>query len=536
MPGCVQGAWVFSASVRVQAVLACRQLVPASAVAVGLWRQLPALYYGLAGGERGRTLAYIGLVPGRPERGDKAVIRTTALLFKVIAAASIVYLWMRAPARADEAGAAASIPAVDGLLSDYVQAPDDSFGWKVRQRAALDEAECLELTLTSQTWRGIMWRHQLFVIKPAKLRDSSRALFLIAGGNWRPELADPPAEGQQLPGDVQLLGRVAEQVGTIAAVLKHVPQQPMFDGMVEDEIISYTFEQCIRTRDFTWPLLLPMVKSAARGMDAVQQCCTSEWNCMPARFTVTGASKRGWTTWLVSAVDRRVEALAPMVIDVLNMGPQMQHQLFSFGRYSEQIEDYTRRGIQGQMATPLGRALTALVDPYSYRQKLVQPKLILLGTNDRYWPLDALNLYWDGLDGEKHVVYVPNRGHKLDDPERVLGSLAALHRQAMGELKLAALDWKLDEGAGGLQLEITSDIEPAQVTAWTATAPTRDFRDAQWEAHVLERGESGWKFQLDRPARGFAAVLGEARYETDGWPYYLSTNVRIISAQQGRAK
>ena len=453
---------------------------------------------------------------------------------KTYSAAWILVLWLLARAGADDAGTDGVAPTVEGLLADYVLAPDESFGWKLRQRATLDEAECLELTLTSQTWRGIPWRHQLFLIKPEKLRDSSRALFLISGGNWRPELAEPPADGQQVPGEVQLLARVAHQVGTIAAVLKHVPQQPLFDGMVEDEIISYTFEQCIRTRDFTWPLLLPMVKSAARGMDAVQQCCDKEWNCTPAHFTVTGASKRGWTTWLLSAVDKRVESLAPMVIDVLNMGPQMQHQIFSFGRYSEQIEDYTRRGIQGQMATPLGRALTALVDPYSYRQAIRQPKLILLGTNDRYWPLDALNLYWDGLGGEKHVVYVPNRGHKLDDPERVLGSLAALHRQAMGELKLAALDWKIEEGPAGVQLEITSDVEPGQVTAWTAAAPTRDFRDARWEAQPLERTASGWRFQLARPAQGFAAVLGEARYDTDGWPYYLSTNVRIISAKPER--
>jgi len=447
----------------------------------------------------------------------------------------LLFLGLWVPGKADET--VGSVPAVDSLLADYVHAPDDSFGWKVRQRAGLEEAECLELTLTSQTWRGIPWRHQLFVIKPDTLRDPKRVLFLISGGNWRPELAEPPAEGQQIPGEVQLLAGVARQVGTIAAILKQVPQQPLFDGMVEDEIISFTFEQCIRTQDFTWPLLLPMVKCASRGMDAVQQCCQQQWDCTPERFTVTGASKRGWTTWLVSAVDDRVEALAPMVIDVLNMGPQMQHQLFSFGRYSEQIEDYTRRGIQGQMATSLGRALTALVDPYSYRKQIVQPKLILLGTNDRYWPLDALNLYWDGLDGEKHVVYVPNRGHKLDDPERVLGSLAALHRQAMGELKLAALDWKLQEEADGLQLEITSDVEPAQVTVWTAAAPTRDFRDARWEAHPLQKDDTGWKFTLPRPSQGFAALLGEARYDTDGWPYYLSTNVRMISAQPaGKAK
>ena len=53
---------------------------------------------------------------------------------------------------------------------------------------------------------------------------------------------------------------------------------------------------------------------------------------------------------------------------------------------------------------------------------LKQPKLLLLGTNDRYWPLDALNVYWDGLPGDKYVTYVPNNGHGLKDlPARVRG-------------------------------------------------------------------------------------------------------------------
>lgn len=421
----------------------------------------------------------------------------------------------------------------DTALLDYLVSSDGSYGWQERRSGTIAGTEFVEAILTSQTWRDIPWRHQLFVIKPETIQAGAPALLLIDGGRWKDEYLQPPPEGEQLPGEARVLQVIANLIHAPVAVVRQVPHQPIFGGMVEDEIISYTFEQFVRSGDQTWPLLLPMVKSAIRGMDAAEEIAAKHWNVQIDNFLVTGASKRGWTTWLTAATDERVVGLAPMVIDVLNMGPQMRHQLSTWGGFSEQIEDYTKRGIQQMMDTPVGHRLTQIVDPFAYREQLEQPKLIVLGTNDRYWPLDALNLYWDELLGEKYILYVPNNGHGIKDLVRVSGTIAALHRHVAGVAELPQLDWEVAAEENGLILKLASDQAPEQVVAWTSSSATRDFRDAVWSSTTLTADADGqYRFDLPQHAERYQALLGESVFGGDSAPFYLSTNVRIIEPQQ----
>ena len=51
----------------------------------------------------------------------------------------------------------------------------------------------------------------------------------------------------------------------------------------------------------------------------------------PTHHIVTGASKRGWATWLVGAVDPRVMAIVPVVMDELNFLDNIKHHYRSLG-------------------------------------------------------------------------------------------------------------------------------------------------------------------------------------------------------------
>ena len=424
-------------------------------------------------------------------------------------------------------GAETDTPA-DLALTQYVNQPDDLHDWKVMHRARLGSAEYLEIKMVSQTWRDITWKHQLFIIKPSQVDcDTNHAMLFVTGGSWREEM-DHDDFRQRIPRKAMMLSAVAEQMKTPVAILLQVPFQPLFDDKYEDAIIAYTFDKFLETGDPQWPLLLPMVKAAVRGMDVVHAACQQHWDFPIETFTVTGASKRGWTTWLTGAVEPRATAIAPMVIDVLNMGPQMRHQKAAWGDLSHEIDDYTRRGLPEKLDTPRGRELQTIVDPFSYREELTQAKLIVIGTNDRYWPVDALNLYWDQLVGDKHILYVPNQGHGIKDFVRLTSTLGEFHRRASQGKSLPLLQWNFEQHNGSVHLEASSDEPTEKFQIWTARSKTRDFRDAHWNDQAVEPVTGTYQKSVPLPDEGFMAAFGEAVYATVPAPFFLSTSVVVF--------
>jgi len=440
------------------------------------------------------------------------------------------------------AGIGHSVPEVlraaepaSGPLAEYVHKPDASYSWKKISEGKIGRARYVEILLTSQTWKDIVWKHALFVITPENVAKTSRhALLMISGGSW--DAGRFTVSQVMVPqGEVGDLVVLAEQLREPVALLLDVPNQPLFGPRYEDAIIAYTFDKFLTTGDATWPLLLPMVKSAARAMDATQGYCQREQALDIREFTVTGISKRGWTTWLTAAADPRVVGIAPVVIDMLNSKAHAKLELKSFGHYSEQIRDYTQYNLQQRMDSPRGEELRSMCDPYSYRQQLTMPKLLIMGTNDPYWPLESANLYWDDLVGEKYLVYVPNAGHGFSDPRYVGGLLAFQQHVAQGK-RLPTLNWKFAEGANALRLTVESDIKPQSVVVWTANANTRDFRGSTWHSRPATEENGTYHFDLAVPAEGYAAVVGETRFENGVLPYFLSTNVRVVGTHDNKTE
>jgi PhoPQ-activated pathogenicity-related protein len=403
--------------------------------------------------------------------------------------------------------------ALGGALENYVQAPDSAYAWKKRAPQETNGVTVTQVDLTSQKWRDSVWTHTVQIVRPAKVRNPDIAFLFVTGDG----------SGSRT---VPMLQTLADRAGAMAAVITRVPNQPLYEGRKEDALIAYTFDQYLKTKDETWPLLFPMVKSAVRAMDAVQEFAKREHKEEIKRFVVSGASKRGWTTWLTGATDPRVKAIAPMVIDMLNMRAQVNWADKVYGKQSEKIRDYTDLGLIARMDDPDMVRLRDWVDPYAYRNRYNMPKLILIGTNDPYWTVDSLRHYFDDLPGPKLIYQTPNAGHDLGGGKEATQTLAAFFQMVADNQPLPKMNWDIKEGKLALKVD-----RPAKAALlWTADSTDRDFRNDQWTSRPLsvESGSSRASAEIQKPETGYRAYLGEVTLSAPtGHEYKLSTEARV---------
>jgi hypothetical protein len=69
------------------------------------------------------------------------------------------------------------------------------------------------------------------------------------------------------------------------------------------------------------------------------------------------------------------------------------------------------------------------------------------------------------------------------------------------------------------------------VQVWTASSASRDFRDSKWESHDADKDGDGYRYELSQPGTGFMAAFGEAVYDGNEMPLYLSTTMKIVAGK-----
>lgn len=433
---------------------------------------------------------------------------------------------------------ASTAPAQETALDRYVAKPDSSYAWKLVSTMQGEGFKNYVLELTSQKWRSEaevdrpLWTHWLTITKPDRV-TSNKALLFIGGGSNR-DAAPKAANQRSIP--------FAVETGSVVADLGMVPNQPLIfsdskdKGRSEDDLIAYTRVKHMETKDDDWLVRLAMVKSGVRAMDAVQEFLASEagGGIKVDQFVVSGGSKRGWTTWLVAAVDRRVAAIMPAVIDALNSEAITRHHYEAYGFFSTALNDYVRHGLfPHKIGTPEYRAILAIEDPYHYRnrERLKIPKYLVNASGDQFFLPDNSRFYFHDLQGEKYLRYVPNSRHNLAGTD-ARDSMLAFYQAILKGTRRPRFTWKKDKD-GSLHVKVTE--KPREVNLCQATNPkARDFRvdtigNAYSRTPLTEEKAGVYVGRVHRPEQGFTAFFVELIYESGGrYPFKFTTDVSVV--------
>jgi PhoPQ-activated pathogenicity-related protein len=418
-------------------------------------------------------------------------------------------------------------------LDRYVATPDPAYRYSVASSSSGTGYTATVLNMTSQAYLTpalvdrTEWTHWLTVIRPDTVKHPIALLF-ITGGNNDGKVPEKPNP---------LLADIAVATESVVAELRMVPNQPLVFAddptpRREDGIIAYTWDKFIKTGDDKWPLRLPMTKAAVRAMDTVVDFCgkAEQGSQRIERFVVSGASKRGWTTWTTAAVDPRVAAIVPMVIDALNVEPSFVHHWRAYGFWAPAVKDYEDLQLMSWLGRPPFHALMGIEDPYTYRDRYTMPKFLINSAGDQFFLPDSWQFYFKDLPGEKYLRYVPNTDHSLRNSDAG-ESMGAFFSQIVTNTPRPQFTWAIDKSG---TIRVQTKTAPSSVTLWHATnTAARDFRleniGAVYTSTPLTEQRPGqYVATAPKPAQGWTASFVELRFPSGSkFPLVFTTGVTV---------
>ncbi|MDF2157271.1 PhoPQ-activated pathogenicity-related family protein [Algoriphagus sp. CAU 1675] len=422
------------------------------------------------------------------------------------------------------------------LLRDYVQGPAPDFQYEIVLTKQEEGYDFYVLKMISQKWLSPdlvdqnEWWHWVSMIVP---KDSpfETGMMWIGGGSTNSAMPTEP--------DALIL-EAAKQTNSIVAQIHNVPFQPItfandeFGERYEDAIIAYGWMKFLeggaKDEDAIWLARFPMTKAVKLAMDAVTEVALQKNQKDLKKFFVAGASKRGWTTWTTAATDDRVIAIAPVVIDLLNLKPSFQHHWKNYGFWAPAVTDYVREGVMDWMGTPEFDRLLELTEPYSFVDQLDIPKLLINASGDQFFQPDSWEFYWNDLKGEKHVQYVPNFGHDLSKSD-AFPNLISFYASILNQSKRPEYHWEIE--GDKILIKTTPSNKPVSVKLWSAYNPlSRDFRidefGPNWVAEEIPMNESGeLEILMKTPEEGFRGYFVELTFVGET-PLKVTSGIEVL--------
>ncbi|GHB43904.1 PhoPQ-activated pathogenicity-related family protein [Mongoliitalea lutea] len=428
---------------------------------------------------------------------------------------------------------------VDGfsLLEAYVMADDPAFSYELVYSTSSETYDYHVVRMVSQTWltaeevNETEWWHYVSFVVPKNTSFETGFLW-IGGGAIESPLPEEPNP---------IILEVALRTNSVAAEIHNVPFQPLTfldddkGPRYEDDIIAYGWRKFMeggaKDEDARWLLRLPMTKAAKLAMDVVVEVVEEKYELPLNHFVVSGASKRGWTTWTTAAVDKRVVAMAPIVIDLLNLEESFQHHWRNYGYWAPAVTSYVNEDIMDWQGSMEFERLLSITEPYAFKEKFADiPKLIVNAAGDEFFQPDSWKFYWDELPGEKHLMYVPNYGHDLRNSD-ALANVLSFYASILNQSSRPTYEWAIKDNS--ILLQTDPNQKPVSIKLWSATnEEERNFMidrfGPHWSASEVLINESGrYEIQIPTPEKGYTGYFVEVTYPGQ-IPIKITSGVEVL--------
>ena len=377
-------------------------------------------------------------------------------------------------------------------LDEYVNKKDDTYQFTILKTLKVYGLTQYYINMTSQTWLDpslvsqSVWFHFMVINIPDQPDSDDFASLYIGSGHNTDKVPDEKDE------EVEMSIMLSVSTNLISATLKQIPNQPItfsedpdIKRRTEDSIIAYTWKHFMQnTSQPDYLARLPMTKAVVRALDTIVSVAAKQKGLTIKRFGVAGASKRGWTTWTAALVDTRIVAIAPLVLDVVNLKPILHHMYRAYDGWTFAFKDYFNTNVTEHMDSPEFDQMLAIVDPYSYFERFTRDNISILLINtcgDEFMMPDDNYYFWDKLPGPKYVKMLPNAEHSMGGHELgTIMDIGSFILSVINNHKLPKVSWKFENENNMARVYFTTDIKPDEVVLWHATTlrdnPKRDFR------------------------------------------------------------
>ena len=415
-------------------------------------------------------------------------------------------------------------------MSDYIESTKNEFSYDIQEVIYEENWTGYHIKMISGEWLDskkvdqVEWWHYVDIIIP-KQTTSSTGIMFIDGG----EKSD-----DYFRLDAQSIENAIKTESVIVNV-SNIPFQPLNflsseqDSFEEDDLIAFAWnkflKQGAKQKDVEWLPRFPMTRAIVRAMDLAQEIVLQN-DIVVKDFVVSGASKRGWTAWTTAAVDSRVKAVVPMVIDMLNLVPSFENHYRSYGEFSPAVQEYVNYNIQDWLGTEEFKVLMSYIEPFSFIDKFTMPKYIINAGSDEFFSTDSWRFYYDKLPGEKIIRYVPNKNHSLDG-RYLTEDLVSYFYRVINDIEIPSLSWNLSDNKLIAELDYDGEYD---VSVWTAKNDNgRDFRlweeGELWEETSIGKlANNKYELNVSSNFKGYKATMIEFTIDPESeFPLIIST-------------